>query len=450
MNPSNDQAPDKDVPLSLDELAGLLRMIKPQYELIFRKRGDDTTADPNGSQAPLELSALHFYDNALADLERGQEPGTNPSSYRLLKELLQTHISLDAGDQANSIPARIAERLNGKVFKASARGCRYDVTLPGPTARGRHDPYGSSRTESKMLFLKVNARLHDNRCGAPIPTGQETVAFATSPDRSPRSMLVLGLLTLATILVGAALLALSQASFVARGTVPSSAVLTFKPETIGQHMAKLAGSASFEPSEEWFEVGVTEKLGYSVDARNGRGLFHHLQPGRRYYYRYVAKRNGWTCFGTTDSFVTSQLGSNGVIQSSTLTLEPPSIGPRVATIAGRTFLYPTREWFDVGTTTSMAYSIDADHGLGMFQPLEPGKTYFYRYVVQKDGKTYRGETRSFTTPREREHRDRHEGSNPVVRIPPAIRRQTTGPTAQVVRESIIRRTEFQSASRELA
>jgi hypothetical protein len=60
---------------------------------------------------------------------------------------------------------------------------------------------------------------------------------------------------------------------------------------------------------------------------------------------------------------------------------------------------PQDTWFDFSNTPDMQYSVAANsNGYGYATNLQPNTTYYFRYVVNKDGITCWGETRTFTTP----------------------------------------------------
>jgi hypothetical protein len=75
---------------------------------------------------------------------------------------------------------------------------------------------------------------------------------------------------------------------------------------ISANLGELGGAAPSDITRSWFDFGTAASLGWSVaDAGGGLGTVRALQPGTKYYFRYVAQNAcGLTAFGDTLSFTT--------------------------------------------------------------------------------------------------------------------------------------------------
>jgi hypothetical protein len=95
------------------------------------------------------------------------------------------------------------------------------------------------------------------------------------------------------------------------GCVPPRAD-TLKAGVIRASSAALRGAGrTTDTTRSWFDFGVTEGMGWSVEDADGVGIVRGLRPGTAYYYRYVVQdKCGVTAFGNTRSFTTPQTSSD--------------------------------------------------------------------------------------------------------------------------------------------
>ncbi len=176
----------------------------------------------------------------------------------------------------------------------------------------------------------------------------------------------------------------------------ASSATTGAATNVTQNSATLNGSSTFAPTEAWFNFGTTSSMGYSINATNGVGQATGLQPGKTYYYQYVARNaDGTTCLGAVMSFTTAPLSCTApVAVTNAVTNKTQNSATLNGSVSGGT---PTRTWFDFGPDQSVYYSVADSGGAGQATGLQPNTTYYYRYVAQNDCGTSRGSIMSFTT-----------------------------------------------------